>query len=161
MGWTKRNLVKKAYSSIGLSSVDFDLPAEQLLDGLLSLEAMMASWDSAGLRLGYPIVAEPVEGDLDQQAGVPDYAYRAIYMKLAIELAANIGREVSSRFAAMAKEAYDRLVAVQAAPIPMRYPSTMPSGAGNKPWAGTLRPYLVDEDDDNIDAGEDSELDFK
>lgn len=161
MGWSKLDLITKAFGVCGLASED--LSAEALQDGLSSLDALMAVWDAAGVRLGYPLSATPTSGDVSEDSGIPDWANRAVFMNLGIELAAGIGREVSPRIAMMAKQAYNRLLARVADPPRMRFPDTLPAGAGNKPWRGGNggSSRFIQDEDDGIDAGPDSELEFK
>lgn len=160
MGWSKRDLVKKAYGALGLAAYDFDLSPDQLQDGLSSLDAMMALWDAQGIRLGYPCSATPTSGDLNQDSGLPDFAVQAVFLNLALELAPSVGREVSPRIAAKADRGHSTLLALAAAPISMQVRPGTPAGAGHKPWRGTIRRFL-DACDDDIAINEDSELEVK
>lgn len=165
MGWTKQQLVLKAFGATGLVEHDgTDIVPEMLQDGLSSLDALMAQWDSQGFRLGYLASEDPTSGDLSQDSGLPDWAVRAVYMNLALELAGGLGREVSPRVAAIATQSLDALRSMFAAPTPYRG-SSIPMGAGHKPWPGTGFSILdlTDEDEDDLDGGSDtvdSDLDF-
>lgn len=164
--WTKQQLVLKAFGATGIVEYDgTDMQPEMLQDGLSSLDAMMAEWDSRGIRPGYLGSTTPTEGDLGQDSGLPVWAIRAVYTNLAIELAASLGREVSPRIAGIAANSYAALAAVFAGPVPMRLPPNMPAGAGHKGWPsrGFSILNLSAEDDDDLDGSSDPidpDLDF-
>lgn len=156
MGKSKRYLVMKAFKAMGLASEDSDVSADQLQDALTSLNDMLAEWTTVGIRLG-----DNRDGDLNADSGIPDWANRAVWSNLAVELAAGIGRDLEPRVVGMAERGYNHLLAKEAVPIPYRIPDTLPAGAGNKPWRENGREFLVDDNEDNIDADTDSELEFK
>ena len=74
MAYTKRDIVEQAFEEIGLASYVFDLQPQQLESALRRLDAMMATWNAKGIRLGYPLPSSPADSDLDQEVGVPDNA---------------------------------------------------------------------------------------
>src|SRR3990167_1650065 len=160
MGWSKLKLVKKAYGVFGLTSNEgFDLSAEQIQDGVSSMNAMMASWNIAGLRLGYP----PDSEEPEQDSGIPDWANQAVYLNLGIELAASIGREVSPRIASMALKAYQRIsTRVNKPRSKMRL--SQPAGAGNRVHGDGgskkfIETLVTTDTEEDIELG-DSELDL-
>jgi hypothetical protein len=135
MSWTKRQLVRQAFSVIGLASYDFDLQAEQLQNGLYLLDSMMATWNAKGVLLSYPIPTSPEDSDLDDESNVPDRANEAIYSNLALRIAPTLGKQVSQDLKSQAWYAYNGLLSwAKSRPREMSLPETMPSGAGNKPW---------------------------
>ncbi len=159
-GWTKRQLVASAFEEIGVANYVFDLEAEQIEGALRRLDAMMATWNGRGLRLGYALASTPDESDLDQPCGVPDWATEAIYTNLAVRLAPTIGKVVSPDTKASAKAAYNAVLSrVAAGQVrEQQFPNTLPAGQGNKPWRteevflpGPVEPLAV---------GPDSALDF-
>ena len=157
MGWTKRDFIAQAYEEIGLAQSVFDLSPEQLQSALRKLDAMMATWNARGLRLGYPLPSSPGDSELTTDTEVPDRANEAIYTNLAIRLASAVGRPVSDDLKRTAKQAYDALVYVKASDTPARQmPSGMPAGAGHK---RVDQPFL-DPPEDAIDVGADGELDL-
>lgn len=159
MSWTKRQFITTAFEEIGYADYVFDLQPEQLEKALWRLDSMMASWNAQGIRIGYPLPSTPEDSSLTTETSVPDSANMAIYMNLALVLAPTVGKMVSPETKAGAKTSYDILAQRAAAPVPMQFPGTLPSGAGNKPWRNTQDPFL-NNPTDPIDAGSDSAIDF-
>ena len=153
MAYTKRQFVIAALEEIGLASYIFDAQPEQLQSALVRLDAMMANWNGRGVRLAYPLPGSPGASSLDENTTVPDSANEAIITNLAVRLAPSYGKTVSPDTKAIAKDAYNLLLARAAMPPEMQLPDTMPAGAGNKMWDvyGTylnppVDPVLVGQD---------------
>jgi len=158
MGWTKRQFVEQAFEEIGLASYTFDLSPAQLESAMRRMDTMMATWNAKGIRLGYPIPSSPENSDLDQETNVPDSANEAIYLNLGIRLAPGYGKTVSPDTKVSARSAYEAILSKAAMPVEQQLPSTLPAGAGNKPWRYD-NPYLQDPVDPLL-AGEDGEIQF-
>lgn len=158
MGWTKRQFISQAFEEVGLAAYVFDLTPDQLQSAMRRLDSMMAAWNAKGIRLGYPIPANPEDGDLDDVTNVPDSANEAIYLNLGVRLAPGFGKAVSTDTKSAAKQAYDTLLSIAAMPAEQQLPGTMPAGAGNKPWR-TDNPFL-NAPDDPLLAGGDGEINF-
>ena len=158
MGWTKRQFVEQAFEEIGLAAYVYDLTPEQLQSGVRRLDTMMGTWDAKGIRLGYPISADPDQIDLSEQTNVADAANEAIYLNLSIRLAPGFGKIISPETKQSAKQAYDNLMAKAALPVEMQLPGSMPSGAGNKPWRNEA-PFLSPPVDPLL-AGQDGPIEF-
>jgi hypothetical protein len=159
MGYSKRQFVTAAFDEIGLASYVFDLTPEQLQSALRRLDAMMASWNALGIRLGYPLPSSPQFSDLDAQSEVPDSANEAIITNLAIKLAPSYGKQVMPDTKATAKETYNTLLSRAAMPMEQQMPGTMPSGAGNKPWRVYDDPFLR-QPYDPVLAGQDGPIEY-
>ena len=142
MGWTKGQFIIQAFDEIGLASYVFDLSPEQKQTALRRLDTMMAAWNALGIRLGYPLPSSPDDSDLDEETNVPDSANEAIYSNLAIKLAPSYGKQVMPDTKMTAKESYNTLLSRAAMPMEQQMPSTMPSGAGNKPWRVYDDPFV-------------------
>lgn len=142
MSWTKRQLVNKAFSEIGIASYDFDLSPEMLQGALDDLDAMMGEWEAKGIAMSYPLPATPSASDLDTDSLAPDKATAAIYLNLAMRIASGYGKTLSVRTAANARSAYITLLSTYNTPTNRDLPDTMPRGAGNKPWANTQDPFI-------------------
>lgn len=154
MSYTKRKLIEKAFSSIGLANYVFDLTAEQLDDARTSLDAMMALWESKGIRLGYSLPTNPDDSDLDDESGIPDQAAMPVFMNLGQILAAGIGKMVPREIKQTAHQGYLALLSkAQYPPTEMQMPSNMPSGAGNKPGR-TTETFLTPPEDRLITGGD-------
>jgi hypothetical protein len=159
MGYSKRQFVAAAFEEIGLASYAFDLQPQQFESALRRLDAMMASWNALGIRLGYPLPSSPQFSDLDAESEVPDSANEAIITNLAIKLAPGYGKQVMPDTKATAKETYNTLLSRAAVPMEQQLPSTMPSGAGNKPWRVYDDPFLRPPVDPVL-AGQDGPIQF-
>lgn len=158
MGWTKRQFVEQAFEEIGLAAYTFDLSPAQLESAMRRMDTMMETWNAKGIRLGYPIPSSPENSDLDQETNVPDSANEAIYLNLGIRLAPGYGKTVSPDTKVSARSAYEAILSKAAMPAEQQLPSTLPAGAGNKPWRYD-NPYLQDPVDPLL-AGEDGEIQF-
>ena len=142
MGYTKRQFILAAFEEIGLASYTFDLQPEQLESARRRLDAMIADWNGKGIRLGYPIPSSPQDGSIDEETFVPDSAYEAIICSLGIRLAPSYGKQVMPMTMATAKQGYDTLLQRATFPLEQQMPSTMPAGAGNKPWRVYDNPFV-------------------
>ena len=160
MSWTKRQIVEQAYEAIGYAFYDFDMSPEQMQTGLRSLDAMAATWNGRGIRIGYPLPSSIAAGTADESAGVPDFAVEALYSNLALRIAPGAGKEVAPELRAQAGAAYKALLSRSAAPIE-RVTNThaAPLGQGQKYWRTSRDPFQR-ADGLRIDNGPDSELDL-
>jgi hypothetical protein len=159
MGWTKRQFVAAAFEEIGMASYVFDLQPQQFESALRRIDTMMASWNAMGIRLGYPMPSSPQFSDIDAESEVPDSANEAIITNLAIKLAPSYGKQVMPETKATAKETYNTLLSRAAVPMEQQLPSTMPYGAGNKPWRVYDDPFLRPPVDPVL-AGQDGHIQF-
>jgi hypothetical protein len=159
MGYSKRQFVAAAFEEIGLASYAFDLQPQQFESALRRLDAMMASWNALGIRLGYPLPSSPQFSDIDAESEVPDSANEAIITNLAVKIAPGYGKQVMPDTKATAKETYNTLLSRAAAPLEQQLPGTMPSGAGNKPWRVYDDPFLRPPVDPVL-AGQDGPIEF-
>jgi len=158
MGYSKRQFVSAAFEEIGMAEYVFDLQPEQLQSALNRLDAMIAEWNAAGIRLGYAMPSSPQDSDLDTETNVPDSAWEAIITNLAIRIAPGYGKAVAPDTKVSAKGAYNILLQRAAYPLEQQLPDTMPLGQGNKPWRWD-NPF-VNRPADPIDAGPDGPLDW-
>lgn len=159
MGWTKRQFVVEAYSEIGYASYQYDLEPEQLQTALRRLDAMMATWNSNTIRIGYPLPSSPELSDLDTETNVPDRANEAIYTNLALRIAPLVGKIPSNETKITAQEGYQELLKRAAMPHEMQFPETLPAGQGQKPWRWRDDPF-VRPPRDPVDVGPDGQLDL-
>jgi hypothetical protein len=159
MGYSKRQFVAAAFEEIGLASYAFDLQPQQFESALRRLDAMMASWNALGIRLGYPLPSSPQFSDIDAESEVPDSANEAIITNLAVKIAPGYGKQVMPDTKATAKETYNTLLSRAAAPLEQQLPGTMPSGAGNKPWRVYDNPFLS-QPVDPVTAGPDGPIEY-
>lgn len=134
MSYTKRQFVEEAFAELGMANYTFDLQPQQLDTALRRLDAMMATWNAKGIRLGYPLPSSPQDSDLDTETQVPDSANEAIVANLAIRIAPQYGKQVQIDTRTTAKLGYDTLLARATFPLEQQFPRTLPLGAGQKPW---------------------------
>lgn len=134
MSWTKRQLVRQAFSVIGLADYDFDLQAEQLQNALYLMDSMIATWNAKGILLSYPLPTSPENADLDDESNIPDRANEAVYLNLAKRLATTLGKQITPDLNSAAWYAYNNLLSWAMQPVEMSMPDTMPRGSGNKPY---------------------------
>lgn len=161
MAYTKRDIINMAFEEIGLAAYVFDLTPQQLEGALRRLDAMMATWNGKGIRLGYPLPSSPGSSDLDQPTEVSDFAIEAMALNLAVRIAPGYGKTVSPDTKASAKNAYNQIIAQSAKPIEMQLDNmSIPSGAGNKGYRYYGDPFLR-QPTDPLTAGPDSILDLE
>lgn len=134
--WPKKLHIEKAFGELALAGFIYDISPELMEDSLLTLDAMMADWLGMGIDIGYVFPATPDDSNVDDDSGVPDTDNQAVYMNLAVTLAAARGKTLTARTLLAASRGYNRLLGAvaRAAARPMPMPNTMPRGAGNKAW---------------------------
>lgn len=159
MGYSKRQFVEAAFAEIGMAGYVFDLQPQDLDQALRRLDAMMAEWNGKGIRLGYPIPGSPQDSDINSPSEVPDSANEAIICNLGIRLAASYGKAVMPQTMMIGKQAYNTLLSRAATPAEQQLPSTMPAGAGTKPWRVYDNPFIRPPTDP-VTAGQDGVLEF-
>lgn len=157
MSWTRRQLIEQAFEEIGIGS-GFTLAPDMLDSARQRLDAMMATWNGMGIRVGYPLTSSTLS-DLDTDTAVPDSAVEAIYTNLAIKIAPTYGKQVAPETRVNARAAYGVLLQRAVTPTSMQFPETLPYGAGNQPWRYAITPFFP-QPTDPIDAGADGEIEF-
>lgn len=155
MSWTKRQLINKAFSRLGLASYTFDMEPDQWEDALTTLDSMVATWNRKGIRINYPLPTSPENGSLDSETEIPDDAAEAIYTNLAVNISSDYGKLPAATLLARAKSTYDTLLIRATQPREMKYPTTLPAGAGNKPWV-TNSPFIINTEGDVVQGPEES-----
>jgi len=155
MGYTKDDLVHSALNEIGIADYDFDIGAEQTQSALQRLDSMMASWDSRGLKFGYPMPSTAKGSSLDEESNIPDVAWEAVITNLAIRIAPSYGKIVLPETKATAKESLNFLYNLFAQASEMQLPS-MPKGAGYK-----SEDAFSSDPEDTLKDGDSAELDLE
>jgi hypothetical protein len=152
MGWSKRQFVEAAFAELGLALYVFDLTPEQLQSAVSRLDTLVEGWNAQGIGIGYPMPGSPQYSELDTETGVPNAANEAIIANLAIRIAPQYGKAISIDTRTTAKAALNALMSVVAMPSPMQFPTTMPAGAGNKPWQWLNNPFLYPEASEAVEG---------
>lgn len=137
---TKRTIVEIAYEEATLAGYEFDQTPEEWFSGLRRLDALMAEWSGASMALGYNFPAALGQGDLDDAAGIPDFAVNGVALSLALRIYPVLGKSMSPESKTALAQA---MVAIRAycSSLPERsLANKTPLGAGNKPWS-TWQPF--------------------
>jgi P22 tail accessory factor len=140
--WSKGQLVDDAFGEIALANSTFDIDPDERQMALRRLEAMMATWEGKGIRIGYAFAPDPSSIDASQPSGLQDTAVETVFLNLAKRLAAGFGKQLLPSTLSNAKEGYDTLLWAAAMPAEQQLPNTLPRGAGNKPWRLNDRPFM-------------------
>lgn len=162
MGWTKRQLIEDAFGELALAGYDFDLSPEEMQAALRRMDTMLATWSSVGVNIGYRFGLTPADTDLDQDAGIPLAAVEAVYLNLSARIAGSKGKTMPRTTLFNAKSAYDALISVMArAEIEeQQLDSTVPRGAGNKPFRRFVGPFMSPPDEGPLTLAADGGLTF-
>lgn len=128
---TKREIIIDAFEEAGLSSYTYDLEVEEIQSALRNLNALASSLDLSSTNFGYN-----TGGGLDDNSGIPDGVYLAIYMLLARSLAGKYGKQLTPQQSITLSTAVQSLYAWKAKNSlgVMANDSRMPLGAGNKQY---------------------------
>lgn len=155
MSYTKGELVHSALNEIGIADYDYDVSPEETESALRRLDSMMAEWDGRGLRLSYPLPSMACGSTLDEDSNIPDIAWEAVIVNLAVRLAPSYGKVVMRETKITAKNALNT-VYNQFAIAPEQQLRQMPKGAGYK----SEEPYSA-RAKDTLKNGVDSKLDLE
>lgn len=139
--WSKQDVINQAFSEIGMGSFQYDLQPEDNQTALRKLDAMMATWGGTqGIRIGY--AGGDGKGELTPSTMVPDWAYEALYLNLALRLCPDYGKQPSPLTVMGAKNALDA-VRVRTVQIKPRHINGY-AGAGNSVWGAEPLPGEID-----------------
>jgi hypothetical protein len=147
---------------LGMAPTSYSIDSDMLQSALRRLDSMLAAWNAAGIRIGYPLPGNPGESDIDDDSSIPDAANETVFLNLAVRIAPSLGKTVTEDTKRSAAESYRALSNKSAMPIPERqFPGELPLGAGNKP-AMLSRVFVSPPDESNdIDAGSDGDIIFE
>jgi hypothetical protein len=154
MSYSKRQFVEKAYEKIGVAKYSFDISPEMLNAAVEDLDAMMGEWNGRGIRLGYPMPGSPEDTDLDAPTAVPNWAWSAVYLNLALQISDSIGKAVSPETKTNAYRAYNTVMGRSLTIPQVQMPSSMPSGAGNR-WRAPGWNFVVPPQNQSVPTPED------
>lgn len=129
---TKSDLVDAIYEEIALAGYVFDLTDEERIAALRRIDRMAARWDAMGIRIGYNLPATPGAGNLNDDAGIPDWAEDAFITNGALRVAPTIGKQVSQDTRIAARQSYNALLLGNYEIPQMQMPRHMPIGMGNR-----------------------------
>jgi len=124
---TVAQVAKASLQRILVQASEADLEPDEYQDYIFALNNYMLALDAEGVNLGYTLVS-----DLGDEVTVPLGALRGIIANVAIEVAPDYNGQITAglQIAALAGEKVMRILGQR---IPtMRFPSTLPVGAGNE-----------------------------
>jgi hypothetical protein len=158
MSYTKREFVLTAFEEIGLGA-NYDLQPEQLQTALKRLDAMMATWNKRGIRIGYPLVSSPENSSLDTETNVPDEANETIYTNLAVRLCKPFGVMLTADLNDRANDLFKNLMTsnFELEEVDL---DTLPIGAGNNYWGLQNQKFINQASNTDIAVGNDGKLDI-
>lgn len=146
MSWTKRQIVEAAFEEIGIGGYNFDIQPEMFEIGLKRLDALMATWNAKGIRLGYPIQSTPDFADLDEDSMIPDSANEAAFLNLTLRICPVFGKQISPELKQSAFIAYQAMLTKSMIMPQRQINQSVPAGQGNK-WRRFYSPYLTKPED--------------
>lgn len=161
MAWTKGAIVDEALAELALASEVWDIQPEERQRALRRLDAMLATWEAKGIKLGYAMPADADSSNLTDSSGLPDGAVETVLLNLARRLAPSYGKTLSPASIQSAREGYDTLLWRAAQPQEQQFPNTLPIGAGNKPWRRTNRQFMPRPDTSPLDQSIGGDLAIK
>lgn len=136
--WTKQDIVQEAFGELALQGFVFNVGPEELASALRRLDILMATWKLKGIDMLYNAPLSPSDGtQLPDDSGLADGYVEAVVLELAKRICANFGKTPPQSTMITAKAAYDAVLIGFAQPKQQQFPSTLPRGAGNKPWRWT------------------------
>lgn len=145
MPWTNEDIIKEAFAEIGLGAVAYSLQPEDIQTALRRMNLMLAEWGADGIDVGYTAVDTPDADDFDEDSEINTDAVRAVILNLAIEIAPNYGKQVSTRTLIEAKNGKRRAKRDSiTVPAKVLDNGAIPAGAGHKYRGTTILPSKVD-----------------
>jgi len=150
MSYTAGEVIKAALQRIMVQASEADLEADEYADAMMSLNAMMSSWLSDGIDLGYTDV-----DNVSDTVTVPAGAIRGIIANLALEVAPDYGGKVTAALAAQANDGLKVCRKLGINILPTQYPGNLPRGSG-------VNDFLMDESHyDELDVSQYYAHEFK
>lgn len=153
MSYTKGELALSALEELGIAEYEFDISVEQKKAVIKRLDSMMAEWYGKGIKISFPI-SKVEDSSVDDETGIPDWAWEAVITNLAIRIAPSYGKTVSMETRIAAKNSYNVLCKNFVEPKEMQLPS-IPKGAGYKntdsPFTPPPEDTFVEPVDEDID----------
>jgi hypothetical protein len=154
MARTKGDTVRAALAKIGVTGYGYEIAPDELRDGLILLENLMASWDADGIKTGYKFADTPETAQAESDTGLPDIAYKAVDSNLALDLADLYGKQVSQLLLNAASAGYSQMLSATTYIPEMAYGRRMPRGSGNTfRWTRWSRFYRNENSLDADNAG--------
>lgn len=155
MAWTKRQLIEQAFGELAVKGQAYDIEPEEYELALGRMDAMVATWETKGVRIGYAFGP-----DIEADSGIPDGAAEAVFLNLAVRIAPGFGKQLQGETRAAAGAAYNAMLIEAAKPREQQFSNTVPRGQGTKPWRTYNRPYLPRPSDSPLAVAQGGDLDI-
>lgn len=126
---TKGDIVRQAFQHLRISGLTNKARNEDTQLALQTLESMLLAWTNKGLNLSWNKSPDFVDPDPQEDSGISDADYEAIYVNLAVKLAPAFGKP-TTQLDSFARELYAGLFSTE---LPTQQNNTyMPLGSGNR-----------------------------
>ena len=137
-GYSKLDLVNAAFNEIGFANYVYDIDPDQLNRVMMQMDAMMMSWKSQGINVGYYQTYTPGQSDLNSDSGLPSTAIEACYLGLAKRIAPSLGKTLSLETAKNFGEAWRAMLSNIVRDIPYKQPAHLLAGSGNRGYVDNV-----------------------
>lgn len=133
MAWTKRQIIDRAFSALGLPYT-FDKEPHEYMTALNTLDSMMAAW-CVSTPLPYPTSNNADTTALDTSSNLPDWSLLAVWSSLAIAICSDLGKQVPDVLLKLSQDGKQAITTALALSTPqaLSKPSFAGMGAGNQP----------------------------
>lgn len=132
MSWTKEQIVKAAFTNIGMAVYAHDIKAKQYQTALNILDMMIAAWSALNIQIAYPLSDNPDSANINDASNIIDCAVEAAVTNLALRLCIPFGKVQTADLKTIANKAYNSMLTALVQNEEMSFPGTMPRGAGNR-----------------------------
>lgn len=131
---TKGDIVRQAFQHLRISGLTNKARNEDTQLALQTLESMLLAWTNKGLNLSWNKSPDFVDPDPQEDSGISDADYEAIYVNLAVKLAPAFGKP-PTQLDSFARELYAGLFSTV---LPTQQNNEyMPLGSGSRRGAYT------------------------
>lgn len=149
---TKGDIVRQAYIELRISGLTNRATPEDTQIALRKLDSMMLAWTNKGLNLSWNKSDDFTDPDPQEDSGISDADYEAIYVNLAVKLAPAFGKP-PTQLDSFARELYAGLFSTE---LPTQQNNEyMPLGSGNRRGAYTP---VYQEGNEPIDVENDGNI---
>lgn len=155
--WSKRQLIVEAFAEIGIGA-QYDIQPEEFSTALRRMDAMVAGWESDGIRIGYALPSTADGSELDDASGIADRWARAVFLNLAVELAPGFGKTLKPSTLIAAGQALGQLELAAAWIPPSSVRGGLPLGAWHKRRHHLSAAYTSDETPERVSVSESGDV---
>lgn len=149
---TKGDIVRQAYIELRISGLTNEATPEDTQIALKKLDSMLLAWTNKGLNLSWNKSDNFVDPDPQEDSGISDADYEAIYVNLAVKLAPAFGKP-PTQLDSFARELYAGLFSTV---LPTQQNNEyMPLGSGSRRGACTP---VYQESSEPIDVENDGNI---